>query len=182
MLVRVIDGDTIDVELEGERLRVRYIGVDTPESTISQDCFGEEATQRNAALVSAGVVQLEKDVSETDRYDRLLRHVWADGILVSEALVRDGYARVTTYPPDEKYAERFLAAEEEARNEGAGLWSACSLEGYASLPLCAQAGGDCDCADFANHAEAQRFYETFLPGDPHRLDGDNDGRACESQP
>ncbi len=181
-LVRVIDGDTIDVELEAHRFRIRYIGVDTPESTTELDCFGQEATQRNSELVSSGMVELEKDVSETDRYDRLLRHVWADGVLVSEVLVREGYARVTTYPPDEKYVERFLAVEEEARNEGAGLWSVCSLEGDALLPPCAQARCDCDCGDFATHAEAQSFYEMFLPGDPHRLDGDNDGQACESLP
>lgn len=128
-VVRVIDGDTIEIE-GGER--VRYIGVDTPESTTRQECFGAEATRRNRELLEGREVELEKDVSETDRYGRLLRYIWADGELVNEALVREGFAVVSTYPPDVKYQEGFLAAQQEARAAGAGLWSAC---GSADAPL-----------------------------------------------
>jgi micrococcal nuclease len=97
-------------------------------------------------------------------------------------LTREGYALVYTYPPDVKYTDRFQAAQEQARNESAGLWSACVSADESNLPPCAQTGGDCDCSHFATHTEAQAFYEMFLPDDPHSLDGNHDGQACESLP
>ena len=70
---------------------------------------------------------LEKDVSETDKYGRLLRYVWLGGQMVNALLVQDGYAQVSTYPPDVKYQELFLALQREARDAGRGLWGdACS--------------------------------------------------------
>jgi micrococcal nuclease len=131
--------------------------------------------------VGGKTVDLEQDVSETDQYGRLVRYVYVAGAMVNEALVREGYALAYTFPPDVRYTDSFLAAQEQARNQAAGLWSACVGAGSA-LPPCAQTGGDCDCAHFATHAEAQAFYESLLPGDPHELDGDANGIACESLP
>ncbi len=122
LVVRVIDGDT--VELEGGE-RVRYIGMDTPEATTERECFGDQATARNRDLVEGRVVQLETDVSDRDRFGRLLRYIYIDGEMVNELLVREGYANASTFPPDVKYQERFLAAETAARQAEAGLWSAC---------------------------------------------------------
>ena len=122
LVVRVIDGDTVELE-GGERLR--YIGMDTPESTNQHECFGDEATARNRDLVEGRVVGLETDVSDRDRFGRLLRYVYVDGVMVNELLVREGYATVSTFPPDVKYQERFLAAQTAARQAAAGLWSAC---------------------------------------------------------
>ena len=122
LVVRVIDGDTIVIE-GGERLR--YIGMDTPESTTQHECFGDEATARNRALVEGRTVALETDVSDRDRFGRLLRYVYVDGVMVNELLVREGFATVSTFPPDVKYQERFLAAQTAARQAAAGLWSAC---------------------------------------------------------
>lgn len=122
LVVRVIDGDTVVIE-GGERLR--YIGMDTPESTTQHECFGDEATERNRDLVEGRVVALETDVSDRDRFGRLLRYVYVDGVMVNELLVREGFATVSTYPPDVKYQERFLAAQTAARQAEAGLWSAC---------------------------------------------------------
>ncbi len=130
---RVIDGDTIDVIIEGMEYRVRYIGIDTPETKhpdLSVECFGPEASAQNETLVAGKTVYLEKDASETDRYNRLLRYAWVGQpgalTLVNDELVRLGYANVSTYPPDVKYQDRFIATEEKARSENAGLWAACS--------------------------------------------------------
>jgi len=123
----VVDGDTIDVERGGVRTRVRYIGINTPETVHpirGAECFGKEASARNAALVSGQYVHLEKDVSETDKYGRLLRYVYLGDVLVNEKLVADGYANVSTYPPDVHYTDRFRAAEAAARAAGKGLWGA----------------------------------------------------------
>ena len=193
-MTRVIDGDTIDVLIDGRRHRVRYIGVDTPE-TVHPDrgveWMGPQASQANAALVSGRRVVLEKDVSETDRYGRLLRYVWLrrEGawLLVNLVLVQRGYGQVVTYPPDVKYVESYLAAQREAREAERGLWGA--PPPAAATPRPTSGSGcdpsyagvcipppppDLDCPDVA----AQRF--SVRPPDPHRFDGDGDGVGCES--
>ncbi len=128
-VVRVVDGDTIVVRLGGRDERLRYIGMDTPETKKPDtpvQWMGPEASRANAALVKGRTVVLEKDVSETDRFGRLLRYVWlADGdrwTLVDLELVRRGFAQVETDPPDVKYADRFVAAERSAREAQVGLW------------------------------------------------------------
>lgn len=121
---RVVDGDTIEIE-SGEK--VRYIGVNTPESVKVNspvECFGKEASAKNKELTEGKMVRLEKDVSNTDRYGRLLRFVYLeDGVFVNDELVRSGYARVSTFPPDVKLAEQFKLAERDARDAKRGLWS-----------------------------------------------------------
>ena len=122
-VAKVIDGDTIDVIINNETKRVRYIGVNTPER---DRCFYEEAKSFNASLVLNKKVKLEKDVSETDKYGRLLRYVYLDdGTMVNEKLVAEGYAQVSTFPPDVKYQDRFLDAQKKAREQNIGLWSRC---------------------------------------------------------
>jgi len=124
---RVVDGDTIVVRIAGTEDRVRYIGVDTPETVDPRkpvQAFGPEATALNKSLVQGQRVCLEKDITERDRYGRLLRYVWlADGRLVNEELLLAGLATVVTYPPDVKYVEsRYLPAQRAAREAGRGLW------------------------------------------------------------
>jgi endonuclease YncB( thermonuclease family) len=92
----VIDGDTIDVVINGAEYRVRYIGIDTPENTTSNEYYGPQATAKNKALVEGKLVILVKDVSETDRYSRLLRYVIVDGLFVNYELVRQGFANAAT--------------------------------------------------------------------------------------
>ena len=118
-VIRVIDGDTIEVS-GGQR--VRYIGVDTPEVGNNPQYYGPEATNFNNSLVAGRKVTLEKDVSDKDRFGRLLRFVYADGILVNAELAREGYARAKVYPPDTGHAECFAALEQEAREAKRGLW------------------------------------------------------------
>lgn len=119
-VTKIVDGDTIDVEIEGETYRLRYIGVDTPERGRP---FFSEATEANRQLVENQTVFLEKDVSETDRYGRLLRYVYLrKGTMVNAELVCQGFAQVATFPPDVKYQEAFLQLQREARDAGRGLW------------------------------------------------------------
>jgi micrococcal nuclease len=112
-VINIIDGDTVDVLIEGVEYRVRYIGINTPER--DEVCYAD-ATNANAALVEGQTVTLVRDVSETDRYDRLLRYIYlADGTFVNASLVRDGYAEAVQYPPDTANADLFNDLEREAR-------------------------------------------------------------------
>jgi micrococcal nuclease len=131
-VVRVVDGDTIIVEIDGREERLRYIGVDTPESVQPNtpvECFGKEASAENARLVEGKRVELERDVSNRDRFDRLLRYVYVvengQRIFVNEALVANGFAYASTFPPDVKHEDTLRAAQREARDNDRGLWGAC---------------------------------------------------------
>lgn len=128
-VTRVIDGDTI--EIEGGQ-SVRYIGIDTPETVDPRrpvGCFGKEAGEENKRLVGGKEVILVKDVSDTDQFGRLLRYVYVSKdnvtVFVNDHLVRQGYARASTYPPDVRFTEQFLQAEREAREKNLGLWQKC---------------------------------------------------------
>ncbi len=119
---RIVDGDTIVVE---GGLKVRYIGVDTPETVhpnkpVAQ--FGKEASAANRRLVQGKTVMLEYDVERTDKYGRTLAYVWADDVFVNAWLVENGYAKAGTYPPNVKYADLFRELQRKAREEGRGLW------------------------------------------------------------
>ncbi|MEK7516648.1 MAG: thermonuclease family protein [Patescibacteria group bacterium] len=125
---RVIDGDTV-VLSNGER--VRYIGIDAPETSdnrVEVRCFAKAAAAKNAELVLGKAVQLVKDVNDTDRYGRLVRYVYQGDIFVNLELVRTGFASAYRYPPDVAHAEEFVAAEREAREAKRGLWSGVCTE------------------------------------------------------
>lgn len=128
-VVRVIDGDTIDVRLRDRVHRVRYIGIDAPETGRGEapaEPFGREATELNGDLVGGQDVILEKDVSETDRFGRLLRYVWLrdDGAwtFVNRELVVAGLAESRRYRPDTARQGILDDALEEARAAGRGQW------------------------------------------------------------
>ncbi len=138
VVVRVVDGDTVVVEVGGAEESVRLIGIDTPESVARDrpnECFGIEASQRLADLLPAGtVVRLSRDIEPRDVYDRLLAYVQRepDGLFVNAAQVRDGFAVAKDYPPNTTYRADFERAERAARTAGLGLWPAC---GGADTPL-----------------------------------------------
>lgn len=129
-VTKVVDGDTF--QINGE-LTVRFIGIDTPETVDPRrpvGCFGKEASNETKGLLDGKIVILQKDVSDKDKYGRLLRYVFLplDGnraLFVDDYLVRTGFARVLTYPPDVKYSGQLKEAEKEAREAGRGLWKAC---------------------------------------------------------
>lgn len=138
---RVVDGDTIELT---DGRKVRYIGIDTPElhhPTKGIQCFGKEAMEKNKELVEGKEIKMKKDVSDTDRYKRLLRYIWVPStssllrsssegqagqeIFVNEFLAKEGFALQATFPPDVANAELFRQAAEEARLKNKGLWNKC---------------------------------------------------------
>ena len=119
-VVKVIDGDTIEV---AGRQKVRYIGVDTPELRPKAELYAREATEYNKRLLRKNLVRLERDVSERDRFNRLLRYIYVDDILVNAELVREGYATAVAYPPDTRYARCFAALQDEAQEARRGMWA-----------------------------------------------------------
>lgn len=128
-VTRVVDGDTINVEINGKTEPVRYIGIDTPETVDPRkpvQCFGVEASKKNKELVEGKMVRLEKDITDRDKYNRLLRYVWLDDTLINQELVAQGFAKSYSYPPDVKYQDLFVAAEKKAREDKLGLWTACA--------------------------------------------------------
>ncbi len=191
-VVEVVDGDTITVDIDGRTETVRLIGIDTPETRDPNDpveCYGAEATKRTKVMLPKGrTVYLEKDITDRDRYDRLLRYVWFKGKddgkprLANEILVREGFAVVSTYQPDSRYADWFTTAQKAARDEGRGLWPTC---GGADTPLSATQAPVpteppalvSECSTFASFSDAEAYYDAHP--DAVALDPNRDGRACE---
>jgi len=214
-VVSVVDGDTIKVAYNGTTESVRLILVDTPETKDPNSpvmCYGAEATAFTEDMIrrAGGAVYLETDVSERDRYDRLLRYVWLvqdDGgtRMLNFELIAGGYAQVATFPPDVRYVDMFLNAQREARDTGRGLWGSCgdfgvpvtpptpTPEPAPVAPLVPQVpvASDCDPAypDVCIPSPPPDLdcgdipFRRFrvLPPDPHNFDGrDQDGIGCES--
>lgn len=130
-VTKITDGDTYHVELNGEDVTVRLIGVDTPES-VAPESYRKENTSEGSKVseivkekISIGdTVYLEYDTSETDRYGRKLAYVYfADGTMVQDWLLSNGYATVYTLEPDTRYAEHFEELESQARKQGVGIWN-----------------------------------------------------------
>ena len=119
LVTRIIDGDTFEIE-SGQK--VRLIGIDTPEK---DECYFDEASAKLSELVLDKNVRLEMDVSETDRYGRLLRYVSVDGVFVNEVLVDQGFAVATSYPPDTTFQDSFRKTEQIAREKSVGAWNVC---------------------------------------------------------
>lgn len=165
---RVIDGDTI--EIEGGQ-KIRYIGIDTPETVdprTTLQCFGREASEKHREMVEGENVILEKDISETDKYGRLLRYVYLpdsnSGIFINDYLVRNGYAHASSYPPDVKYQDQLRSAQQEAQSENRGLWSACSSQKQSTSAIynkegCAVKGNIASSGEKIYHMPGQKYYD-----------------------
>jgi micrococcal nuclease len=205
LVLRVVDGDTIEVDRGHGAETVRYIGIDTPETVHPSkpvDWMGAEASAANEGLVGGQTVVLERDVSETDAFGRLLRYVWvADGgdwSLVNLVLVADGFAKVATYPPDVRYADIYLAAQGHAREQGLGLWGTPPTPAPTPKPTakpvpkpstchpsyegaCLKIGaGDYDCAGGSGNGPNYVQGRIRVVGpDEFDLDRNNDGVGCE---
>ncbi|MBS2968509.1 thermonuclease family protein [Metabacillus sp. KIGAM252] len=204
-VLSVTDGDTLKAELKnGTTEKVRLILVDTPESRGkyqgNPQPFAKEASVFTKEQLEGKEIELELGVEERDRFGRLLAYIWIDGEMYNERLLKEGLARVAVYPPNTKYLDQFKEVEAKAKKEERKIWS---LENYATdrgfeeevndkvpeepskeeNPQANQQfdpnGPDRDCGDFAGHEEAQAFFEAAGPGDPHRLDRDGDGLACD---
>ncbi len=130
LVTKVVDGDTIQIST-GET--VRFIGIDTPETVDPRrpvGCFGKEASNEVKGLLSGKEIILKKDISDTDKYKRLLRYIYlplenGEILFVNDYLVREGYAQVLTYPPDVKFDKQLLEAQRVAKEQRKGLWGKC---------------------------------------------------------
>lgn len=136
---KVVDGDTIWVERDGRRVKVRLIGIDTPEVHDPRkpvQCFGQEATAAAESMLAGKQVLLEFDPSQdsVDRYGRDLAYVWIDGQLANLMMIQGGYAHEYTYDTPYRYQTLFRAAQQEAKEAGLGLWSPGSCAGDTSKP------------------------------------------------
>jgi micrococcal nuclease len=206
-VVSVIDGDTFDINLRGKIERVRLLAIDTPETKDPRkpvQCFGMEATKKLKSLIGNKFVKLVDDRSQgnRDKYKRLLRYAYDGKVFVNAEMVKQGFA--FSY---KEYPTKFLAAfnkyEQQARDKELGLWGSCNGVSPTKVPtkvvqptqkaqlapkqpvkqqVVNTSGGDKDCGDFSTHAQAQVFFEAAGAGDPHRLDRDGDGSACEDLP
>ncbi|MGC4192659.1 MAG: thermonuclease family protein [Thermomicrobiales bacterium] len=135
---KVVDGDTVQLTYPDDDWYyiTRIIGINAPESVKPNspvECYGPEASERLKELLPAGsVVWVSRDVSDEDQYGRRLRHVWivdgdtGEAFLVSEILVRGGYADARQYRPDDEFDDELATAEREAQGEHLGMWGACS--------------------------------------------------------
>lgn len=177
VVTKVTDGDTI--EAGGRTIRLQ--GIDAPER---DQPHGNEATAALASLILHRRVRLE--TRGTDRYGRLIAVVYRNGENINRQLVRQGHA--WEY---DRYSDDVLLGvyEKQARDANRGLWARPDpippwdwRNRDSNSGSSKRTGPDRDCSDFTTQEEAQRFYESHLPRDPHRLDGDGDGRACESLP
>lgn len=190
LVIRIIDGDTIEATIGSSRDRVRFIGVDTPEATTRVEPYGREATAFTRQWLDGRRIWLEYDAELRDRYSRRLAYVWLQPPkdrsipeirtkMFNAILLAEGYAQLLMVPPNVRYVDVFRTLQTAARQQGKGLWARAPAPGASrcdpSYPdVCIPPPPpDLDCADIP--------YRNFrvLPPDPHRFDGDRDGIGCE---
>ena len=168
-VVYVVDGDTLEIENE---VRLRLIGIDTPER---EECGYEEATAFLRKMVDGQHIRIEKDISGSDRYDRLLRYVYLpsddvtdDDVLVNEAILRAGHARTLAIAPDNRYRDLFATAQEEAKKAGKGIWGNClSTEEVEEERQADSQPTDPTCIIKGNISEKAFGRNYFVPGCPN---------------
>lgn len=200
-VVRVVDGDTLIVSIDGKDATLRLIGLDTPEVVDPRravQCFGREASSEAKRLLSGTSVRIESDPTQgaLDKYDRTLAYVYlADGTLFNRYMIAEGFGHEYTYNLPYRYQSEFKAAEVTARSSQKGLWApeACAFTTAPAVvsPIQLPSGTSVqcsynayDCSHFSSQAEAQRTYEMCggVTNDIHHLDEDHDGTACETLP
>ena len=126
-VLRVVDGDTIQINYNGTKEKVRMIGIDTPESVHPDENKnsdnGKIASDYTKELLTGKFVALEFDIQERDKYGRFLAYVYLDGEMINKKLLHDGYAQIATYPPNVKYVNEFTEIQKEAKEAKRGLWA-----------------------------------------------------------
>lgn len=134
-VIKVVDGDTMDVDINGTVERLRLIGIDTPETVDPRkdvQCFGKEASDKSKELLEGKYVTLESDSSQSirDKYKRLLVYVFmSDGTNFNKYMIEEGYAYEYTYDSAYKYQSEFKEAQNNARNSNKGLWNPSTCSG-----------------------------------------------------
>lgn len=196
-VTKVIDGDTIDVLIDGKKETVRLIGINTPESVDPRrpvQCFGKEASDKARKILNNKDVYLESDSSqgERDKYSRLLRYVFLeDGTNFNKLMIQEGYAYEYTYNTPYKYQQEFRKAQKEAEDQKIGLWADDACKGSltaTNTPSIGQRGSvsenstySCDCSKACSAIETceEATYQLKTCGCTAR-DADGDGVPCES--
>jgi len=196
-VIKITDGDTIDVSIDGQKQTIRLIGLNTPETVDPRkpvECFGKEASNKAKELLTGKRVVIEKDDSQGtyDKYQRLLAYVFLeDGTNFNKWMIENGYGYEYTYNLPYKYQKEFKMAQEQAKAQGKGLWAnnACQKETETTVVPTESTKYICtydayNCGDFSTHNEAQSVYEACggVNNDIHKLDRDKDGLACETLP
>lgn len=200
-VTRVVDGDTVKVDINGKEETIRLIGVDTPETVSPSkpiECYGPEASNKTKTTLEGKRIKLIADDSQgdKDKYDRLLRYIFLeDGTNFNELLISEGYAHEYTYSKAYKYQSEFKSAEQNAIQSKKGLWAdnACLVnnnntqeENTNIIPeqgIYNCSANTYNCSDFKTQSEAQAVFDYcmgIIGIDIHKLDGDNNGTACES--
>jgi len=180
-VVRVIDGDAIEVDLDGWRYTVRYIGINTPETNHPSrgvEFYGPEASARNRELVEGKTVRMEFDVSSTDRFDRLLGYVYVDDEMVNATLISEGFAVASAFPPDTKFADRFENIQMQAMENRRGVWATSSALAERCDPsyqtICVPRD-----AEPMTCKEIPSNLFPVLRSDDHSFDPDGNGLGCD---
>lgn len=201
-VVKVIDGDTFVIAMNGKNVTMRLIGVDTPETVDPRkpvQCLGREASEKAKEILSGASVRLEMDPlqGELDKYGRLLAYAFLEsGVNVAEHMIIEGYGHEYTYNLPYKYQAQFKEAERKAREGKKGLWAdgACAKSGVRDQVSGVRTNTvdsdyECsknayNCSDFSTQAEAQTIFDSCggSNNDVHKLDADGDGKVCESLP
>jgi len=183
-VLRVKDGDTIVVRKGSANVDVRLYGIDTPESS---QWYGQNAKTFLANQISGKTVSVNK--IDKDRYGRVVGLVFAGNLIINRHLVKNGYAWVYDKYCDKHFCSEWSRLEAQARKDQKGLWKKEDVippweyrHGGSSSHSQGSNIEDKDCSDFDTQADAQRFFEKHQPGDPHNLDGNGDGVACEGLP
>lgn len=196
LVTRVLSGDTIEVAIGNDALKVRYIGLDAPGIAPQMEWQGPQAVSANGDLVSGKYVVLIKDLSDTDVEGALLRYVFVDNLFVNYELLRRGFAQTRIQQPDTSCEKAFRAAQSEAKTAYQGVWIATptptatitstptitSIPSATRIPVCKCSGADLTCNSFRNQASAQACFEYCKDmgyGDIFGLDKNNNGLACE---
>jgi len=206
-VIKVVDGDTLSIDIDGQKETLRLIGIDTPETVHPSkpvECFGKEASAKAKEILTGQSIRIEKDTTQgdLDKYGRLLVYVFLkDGTNFNKMMIEQGFAYEYTYNLPYKYQQEFKIAEQTAREQKIGLWAdnVCgepqedtvpTLEDIFNsqtieTPVKSNCGSNVyNCTDFKTHNEAQATYDYCggVNNDIHRLDNDKDGEACESLP
>lgn len=203
-VTKVVDGDTLQVDMNGDAITLRLIGINTPETVDPRrpvECFGREASAKAKEILTGARVRVEMDPSQGnyDKYGRTLAYVFLDdGTNFNEYMIREGYAYEYTYHLPYKYQTQFKDAEHVARTEERGLWAdgACESKNVSvkippAIYSVTTSGKNyvCDkntynCSDFSTQQDAQAVFDACggSANDVHKLDSDKDGTVCESLP
>lgn len=191
LITKVIDGDTVDVQIGNQKNVVRLIGINAPETN---QCFGKEATDKAVQILSSKTVSLESDPTQGDRdkYRRLLRYVFINNVNFDELMVKEGFAKEYTYDKPYKYQSEFKNAQTDAQTNKRGLWADNACSNFSSPtpkpkvqatppPQNSDVTYNCDCSKLCSQISTcqEAYYQLQTCGCSAR-DLDHDGIPCES--